>query len=206
MVNIKHLVLVTSGLLLVAGILCDRARSPVSPGLVSTGGSSLVITNISLQPLFLQADPRWGNDTIGGSGETLSAVGCTVSCLSMAATQLGVPLNPGELNAKLKEAGGYTERGWLKWDVASAVLGDPVDIRVPRRPSHDRIDAGLEAGDLIVAKILLWASVPHWVLIVGKQGNEYLVKNPLAREERLQRLSELSDTIEAIRIVRGRGA
>jgi hypothetical protein len=186
----------------IGGLLSYRALSPLPTGTPSIGGSSMVLTNIAVEPFYFQGDARWGKDPIGGSAETLSAVGCTVASLSMAATQLGVPMNPGQLNAKLKEADGYTDRGWLKWDVASMVLGDSVDIDVPRRPSHRQIDAALKAGDLVIAKVLLWGSVPHWVLIVGKDGAEYLIKNPLATEGRIQVLSELSETIEAIRIVR----
>lgn len=198
--NYRRVVFLAAAIISIGGILCSRALSPGTP---SVGGSSMVMTNIAVEPFFLQGDAQWGGEKIGGSDELLSDVGCTVSCLSMAATQLGVPMDPGELNAKLKEANGYTERGWLMWEVGSSVLGDTVDIVVPRRPSSRRIDAALKAGDLVIAKVLLWGSVPHWVLIVGKDGMEYLVKNPLSREERLQRLSELSDTIEAIRIVRG---
>ena len=44
--------------------------------------------------------------------------------------------------------------------------------------------------------------VPHWVLIVGKDGREYLVKDPLDSSKTVTRLSMRSEKIEAIRTFR----
>ena len=162
----------------------------------------MTATNYPPDPYYLQINESWANDTVGGSQEPLSAVGCTVCCVSMAFTQCGQQIDPGILNAKLNANGRYTERGWLIWSVASAVVDKGLKIDVASRPSHDLIDSSLRQGDPVVAKILLWKSVPHWVLIVGKDKHEYLVKNPLDEQKRIQDLSSLSDRIQSIRIVK----
>jgi hypothetical protein len=69
---------------------------------------------LTLAPFYLQTDAKWARDKIGGSGEDLRAVGCTICCLSMALAQHGIQIDPGELNRKFKEADGYTSRGWIK--------------------------------------------------------------------------------------------
>lgn len=58
---------------------------------------------------------------------------------------------------------------------------------------------GHNEGD---AKIMLGGTVPHWVLIVGKDGPEYLVMDPLNGERTLLRLSDRSAKIYAVRVLR----
>lgn len=48
-------------------------------------------------PLYMQCDPRWGNDPMNGT--TICAEGCAMSCVSMALAGKnisidGVPSNP----------------------------------------------------------------------------------------------------------------
>ena len=121
----------------------------------------------------------------------------------MAMTHLGNPVNPKQLNLQLKQHGGYNRQGWLKWHVASQVTTNHILFDMPERPSHQAIDDALRSGWPVLAKIQLWNSVPHWVLILGKDGDEYLVKNPLCLEKSVQRLSELTDNIHAVRVVKG---
>ena len=162
----------------------------------------MIVTNYPLDPYYLQTDESWAQDTVGGSQEPLSSVGCTVCCVSMAFAQCGQQIDPGTLNAKLKATGGYTERGWLRWSAASLAVGNAVKLEVTSRPSHELIDSSLQRGVPVIAKILLRESVQHWVLIVGKDGEQYLVKNPLDDRKRIQILSTLSERIQSIRLVK----
>ncbi len=98
-------------------------------------------------PTYLQADPRWGNHTIGGSGETMASVGCTICALSMALGQHGIYLPPDELNRQLKAKGGFTKRGWLIWAAVSEVTEGRAVVEIPFRADHSRIEAALAAGD-----------------------------------------------------------
>src|ERR1041385_860129 len=57
------------------------------------GGERLMLPAI-VTTNYLQRDPRWMNETVGGSGETLSQVGCTVCGLAMALGHYGIPIYP----------------------------------------------------------------------------------------------------------------
>ena len=152
--------------------------------------------------IYLQTDPRWREERIGGSDETLGAVGCTVCCIAMALEHHGIHVTPAELNARLKAADGYTDRGWVKWHTVSTVTRNAVRIQVPKTPSPQRIDAALAGGSPVIAKVLISRVTQHWVLIVGKDGEDYLIKDPLGDGEALERLSKYSSGVQAIRIVR----
>lgn len=168
------------------------------------GGMSLTATNFPVQPYYLQTDPEWKNDTIGGSKQLLANIGCTVCCVSMAFSQLGLPMNPKILTANMKKQDGFTTRGLLKWEVATGVSGDTIVFETPSKPTYSAIDTAIQSGNPVITKIMLWETVPHWVLIVGKDNDEYLVKNPLCPEKQIQRLSKLSKRIHSIRIPKRR--
>ncbi len=154
--------------------------------------------------MYRQRDPQWAEEKTGGSRETLSAVGCTVCGLSMALAQHGVALNPAELNRKLQDGGGYTEQGWVKWDAVRGVTGGRVAVELPAHPSQEDIDTALAAGNPVLVKVYLAPGVQHWVLLVGREGREYLMKDPLGDGKSLGLLSSLGSDIFAVRIVKGR--
>ena len=77
------------------------------------GGEAMTV-GVMMTPHYLQRDPRWADETVGGTGERLARVGCTVCSLAMALDYHGMTATPKELNHFLKEHDGYTLRGWLK--------------------------------------------------------------------------------------------
>ncbi len=77
---------------------------------------------------YRQRDSRWEKETLGGLGESMAPVGCTVCSLAMALDFYGVKQTPQELNDFLKRNDGYTVRGWLKWDSVSKVSNGQVTI------------------------------------------------------------------------------
>lgn len=157
---------------------------------------------LPVEPIYSQTDPRWADEKIGGSAEPLRQVGCTLCCLSMAFAHHGVSLDPLQLNRKLKEADGYTSRGWVKWDAIRRVSGQRLRVELTQSPSNRKIEKALGDGNPVLVKILLRSRAQHWVLLVGRDQKEYLMKDPLAREKRLQPLSSLGSDILAVRIVR----
>ncbi|MBN1513901.1 MAG: C39 family peptidase [Phycisphaerae bacterium] len=156
---------------------------------------------LAAEPIYRQADPRWADQTLGGSGEPLRSVGCTVCCISMALAHHGITLDPSELNRKLKEADAYTERGWVKWKAVTRVTGNRVRIELPRNPSNRDIEAALAEGNPVLVKIILSSGAPHWVLLVGRDGHEYLMKDPLGDGKTLKPLSSFGSEIRSVRIV-----
>ncbi|HSI12917.1 MAG TPA: cysteine peptidase family C39 domain-containing protein [Chthoniobacter sp.] len=156
---------------------------------------------LAADKIYLQADPRWAHDKIGGSGEELRAVGCTNCCLCMALAQHGIVIDPAELNQKLIQADGYTERGWIKWDAVSDVTQKRVRIDIPENPTHRDIDRALAAGNPVLVKIVYRPGVLHWVLLVGREGREYLMKDPLGDGKTLGVLSAYDSDILSVRVV-----
>jgi len=157
---------------------------------------------IASGPVFLQTNPEWADERIGGSREPLRWVGCTICCLSMALACHGIELNPLELNRKLKEIEGYTFRGWVKWDAVRQVSRDQVRVELPQQPTNQDIESALEGGSPVLVKVLLKSGVQHWVLLVGRDGKEYLMMDPLGDGNGLAPLSSLGSDILAVRFVR----
>lgn len=206
--NVKYHRYAVYGLLIavaaVAAFAWSTGTAPEARAISSSGGVPLTATNTPALPYQLQTDPAWAGETVGGSGEPLSSVGCTVCCVSMAFCQLGLETTPKELNSKLKQLDGYTGSGLLNWKAAEKASCNTIAIEIPSTPTHEAIDSAVQKGNPVLTKVLLWESVPHWVLIVGKDGTEYLVKNPLSQDKAIHRLSEFSKKIQSIRIARKR--
>jgi hypothetical protein len=68
--------------------------------------------------------------------------------------------------------------------------------------SHARIDRALKSQQPVIAKVYLNGIIPHWVLIVGKEGNDYLMRDPLEDGKKVQRLSEYGSKIYAMRTLK----
>ncbi|MDM8559193.1 cysteine peptidase family C39 domain-containing protein [Candidatus Parabeggiatoa sp. HSG14] len=164
--------------------------------------STVTNFHFPISPIYLQNDPRWKDDKMGGSQETLNKAGCFVCCVSMAFAHYGIDLTPGQLNESLKKNEGYTEQGWVKWGTISKIAQHKIGLDVPNQPNLVLIDIALKLEEPVLAKILLKGRVPHWVLIVGKEGQDYLVKDPMGDGQSLDKLSQFKSKIYAIRIVK----
>jgi hypothetical protein len=173
---------------------------PLTPSTKTTAKPAF---HLPIIPIYLQNDPRWKNELIGGSQQPLGTVGCTICCVSMALAYYGIDLPPLQLNELLKANNGYTSQGWLKWQTVSQLTYSQIDFMISDQPRTAMIDAALQLGQPIIAKILLYGIFPHWVLIVGKNGPDYLVKDPLGDGKSLNQLSH-QQRIYAIRVVKNR--
>jgi len=151
-------------------------------------------------PFYLQRDERWKDETIG-SGETIAKVGCTLSSLAMALEHYRVAFTPKTLNDALKSNGGYTRRGWLQWNAVSKISGGKVLVRVLDKPTHADIDAALQAQHPVLVKVFINHVIPHWVLVVSKEGNEYLMRDPLNAQKTLTRVAHYGSDIYGVRVV-----
>lgn len=158
--------------------------------------------HFSIKPLYLQNDPRWKNDKMGGSEETLGKAGCFVSCISMALAHHGIDLLPNQLNELLKNNNGYTKQGWVKWYSVSKITNHKIRFQASNQPNFTQINTALKAREPVLAKIQLYGIFPHWVLIVGKEKQDYFVKDPLGDGKSLDKLSTFKSKIYAIRIVK----
>jgi hypothetical protein len=188
-------------LLCAAGLLWFLKKPQQVQSIAAAGGSAEAHYQLSESAFFLQTDARWSKDEIGGSRESLGAVGCAICSVSMALAHHGIELTPGQLNEKLKTREGYTAQGWLKWNKITELTDRKIRIEIPERLTHEVIDKALKAKQPVIAKVFLNRVITHWVLIVGKSGYEYLIKDPLGDGHTLETLSKFGSDIYAIRIV-----
>jgi hypothetical protein len=153
-------------------------------------------------PAFKQSDEKWCDDPLGGVPEngTLGGQGCAVAAAAMVFKFYGIDTDPQELNWFLASTGGYTESGWIYWDRAAWFAPTRVRHVYEDLPSYELIDSNLARGNPVIVRVRLRSGVTHFVVIAGKQGFDYLVRDPGAGAARgLYPLRELGSNIEALR-------
>jgi hypothetical protein len=158
-------------------------------------------------PQFFQNDPRWANDPLGPTEGTLGAEGCAVASAAMVLASYGADVDPGRLNQFVHESGGFTPRGWLYWEAASAFPPVVADHIYEDLPSHYLIDKNLIAGNPVIVRLRYPSGITHFVVIVGKRGFDYLVRDPGSDGTKgVYPLKEFPSPIEALRFYQKRPA
>lgn len=154
--------------------------------------------------VFRQDDGRWASETIGNTTDSLAAYGCTIASVAMAASNLmDSEITPIEMETRLTQVSGFTGRGWLIWDKVSEATNGQVSARYFDNPNHSDINSCMEAGNYPVVKIKLYDSIIHWVTIVGRTKDQYLIRDPLvgSKEDRPIKLSDRSQDIFGVRCI-----
>lgn len=128
---------------------------------------------------FSQKDPRWASDKMGGSGASMKAEGCLVTAASMALTNLGFKLSPGDLNARLKQNKGYTKSGQLVWAGIDRVTGGGATARFYNSVSDEIIQSCMRDGFYPMARFILPNGRTHWSMIVAVNAQGYHMRDPL---------------------------
>jgi hypothetical protein len=155
-------------------------------------------------PLYKQWDRRWADHPLGRTSEKMRNVGCTVSCVAMVFSGWGLEVTPGELNAWLRDHDGYTERGWLRWDKCAEYSGGRFVLDYFGEADGALIERALAAGRPPIIKVILPSGAPHWVVVVGREGGEYLVNDPLDDSTGPVSLERLGGRAWALRVFRKR--
>lgn len=173
-------------------------KRPLSPR-----GGRYFVTPVELPvPLFRQWDEQWAADPLGGVPEngTLGGQGCAVSAAAMVFKYYGIDTNPQQLNWFLTAASGYTDEGWIYWDRAVWFAPDHVRHVYEDLPSYWLIDSNLARGNPVIIRVRLPSGVSHFVVIAGKQGFDYLVRDPGSGATKgFYPLREIGSDIEALR-------
>lgn len=179
------------------------AKRPVaaSGGLHFPGRTELYV------PQFFQADPRWAADALASTSGTLGAEGCAVASAAMTLAGYGVDVDPGRLNKFLTALpGGYTSEGWIYWEKAAEFDSAFTAKLLPHyedKPSHFLIDWNLMQGNPVIARLRYPSGITHFVVICGKQGGDYLIRDPgRGGTKGVYPLKEFGSGIEAIRFYR----
>lgn len=178
-------------------------RGPIAP----SGGLPIPGRLLIEGPHFSQGDPRWKDDRLGSTAGSLGAEGCAVASAAMVLGTYGVDTDPARLNAFLTGLpGGYTPQGWIYWEKAAEFVEGLPEITLPHYedlPSYKLIDINLLAGNPVIARVRQPSGITHFVVITGKSGAEYLIRDPaLPTGSAPVPLSSLGSPVEAIRFYR----
>lgn len=188
---------------LAAGAWCALGWSAKSKSLAPSGGLWFPVAVLNDVPHFAQDDPRWTNDKLGPTPGTLGQEGCAVASAAMVLASYGAQLDPGRLNSYLRDNGGFTGQGWLYWEKASAYPPAVAEHVYEDDASHFLIDWNLLHGNPVIVRLRYPNGITHFVVIVGKSGFEYLIRDPGAGHEKgVYFLSEFGSPIEALRYYR----
>jgi hypothetical protein len=188
---------------LLAGGWWMRTWTTKTSALPASGGLYFPRTILHDVPHFAQADDRWAGDLLGPTPDSLGATGCAVAAAAMVLASYGADLDPGALNRFLQEQSGYTERGWIYWEKAAEFPPVLAEHIYEDDASHFLIDWNLLRGNPVIVRLRFPDGITHFVVIVGKQGYEYLVRDPGPRyEDGIYHLSEFGSPIEALRFYR----
>ena len=153
-------------------------------------------------PSFRQGDDKWRDDPLGGVPEngTIGGEGCAVASAAMVFKSYGIDVDPQQLNWFLTATDGFTEQGWLYWDRAAWIAPDRVRHVYEDLPSYQLIDSNIAHGNPVIVRVRFGSGITHFVVIAGKDGFDYLVRDPGAGSAKgLYPLRELGSDIEALR-------
>jgi len=179
----------------------DMFLGGTTKSIVPTSQTVKNIELIKVPTFYNQRDDKWAKIKIGNTSETLGKVGCLVSSVGMNLSFYDIEMNPKIINEKLIKEEGFTKRGWLVWNKLSLITDEKVKIAFPKL-SHENIDDLLLEKTPVLAKILIYGTIPHWVLIVGKKEGEYMMLDPLTKGEPMK-LSYYGSHIYSIRVLLG---
>ncbi len=166
----------------------------------STGGLYFFSKLVLPVQRFAQGDPRWADDELGPAPSTMGEEGCAVSSAAMVLAFYGQDVDPGRLNAFLSSNGGYTPQGWLYWEKAAEFHPGLARHAYEDLPSYYLIDSNLERGNPVIVRLHLSNGITHFVVIVGKDGFDYLIQDPASGGVNcVYPLRKLTPEIEALR-------
>jgi hypothetical protein len=115
-------------------------------------------------------------------------------------------VDPKRLNSFLTDHGGYEGAGWLKWESAAVYTPGIVEKAYEDLPSYARIDWNLLRKNPVIVRIRRLDGITHFVVIVGKRGFDYLIRDPAGwtnhRGGEIYPLTRLGVPIEALRYYR----
>jgi hypothetical protein len=204
----RFLPLVAVSVFFLAGFVAFWATDWIKLQPIPTTGGLYFPWQVVIEgPHFSQGDERWANDRLGATEESLAEAGCAVASSAMALGALRVSTDPGKLNAFLQQTpGGYTQEGWIYWEKAAEIDPARTNNLLPHYedlPSFFLIDWNLLKGNPVIARVRYPNGITHFVLVCGKEGYEYLVRDPgEGGRDGLRRLSVFPGPVEALRFYR----
>ena len=96
----------------------------------------------------------------------------------MVAAFYGVKTDPQMLNAFLTRTGGLDDEGMIDMSQVPAIAPNQWKLVYDGAPDYQLIDSNILKGNPVIAVIPLSHGEYHFVVIVGKEGRDYLIRDP----------------------------
>jgi GH25 family lysozyme M1 (1,4-beta-N-acetylmuramidase) len=157
---------------------------------------SIWVGNIAPQPIepldikpMSQKDPKWAGDKLGTSSVTIGAYGCLITSVAMICNYYGKETDPGKINRDLISVNGYASGNLLRFAAVETIYPD---IKVDwdsylSNPTNAQINAVLKSGVPAIVQVDYKPDTPaldqHWVVVIGKDENGYLIADPIDGEK-----------------------
>jgi hypothetical protein len=122
-------------------------------------------------PHYNQCDPKWKDEKLGTSTNSICQVGALVSAAAIGLSGVGVNQNPSSLNTWLKNNKGYINKDDFVWASINS-FGVVFEGKIP----NALLKLNLDVGYLVIINV---NKGQHWVLATGYNGNTILVVDSL---------------------------
>ncbi len=152
---------------------------------------------------YNQLDCRWIDSLLGFSdSSTIGDYGCGVTSLAMVFGVFGITVTPPELNTRLRDAHAFLDQpgvnDLLDWRNTAAASGGKLQLVGSPYPlgrsnvDWNLINSQLTKGYPVIVYIDRPGSISHYVVLLGRQGSDYLMHDPI--EGPYQRFSQYYST------------
>jgi len=121
---------------------------------------------------YSQRDPRWCSQYIGNSSDTIGAIGCYISSISMTYKKLGYDITPSAYAANSSNFWGNT---------AYMSIPTPPSGYTYKQVSYNSgtIDDELNAGRYVIAQVKMSTVVGmHFIVIISGSNGNYKIHDP----------------------------
>ena len=202
----KRLAIISVAVLLVivivAGVLVSKYGFTFLR--IRTAGVTLEPTK-TLEPYavtyYLQNDPQWSSDKLGASNSTMGKEGCLVASIATVVNYFGIKYTPQELNNIFTVNGVLNENGQVIWMNIKNAIPD-IDYQYDRVFNAKTIENLLGEGLLPIIEVKYKGfGAKHWVVIIGSDGTDFLVMDPLNQNKSPAKLSEHGGRAFAYRVL-----
>ena len=134
---------------------------------------------------FSQQDPQWKSKLLGFDNEcTVGNYGCLLTCMTMVASTYGFTDTPDSLNDKMKSIGGFQGAFVMPYLIGKALTGmvyrNYLECQNQPAPLAE-IDAYLSQGKPVIVEVDYSPKdgvQNHWIVLSGKQGDDYIIQDP----------------------------
>jgi len=152
---------------------------------------------------YLQNDPRWSADKIGASSSAMGGTGCLIASIATALDYYGIKYTPGQLNKIFTDNGVLDGSGQVIWmNIKNAVPS--IDYKYSRVFDSGTIANLLDNNLLPIIEVKYKGfgfGVYHWVVVIGSDGKDFLIMDPLNQSKTPIKLSEHGGRALAYRVL-----